>query len=95
VEVWAEEKWGRVIRFRLGNEVREGWYWEKVEKRGCRICGREELWERCMRGREWEEVGWQEVVGKVLREERKGEEWMKEIQKLRKEVESEERKKEE
>ena len=36
---WAEERWRRIIRFRLGNEMREGRYWEEEEKRKCRICG--------------------------------------------------------
>lgn len=34
---WAETKWKRMIRWRLGNEMREGQYWEGEERR-CRIC---------------------------------------------------------
>ena len=36
---WGESRWQRVARFRLGNEMRGGRYWEKEEKRECRICG--------------------------------------------------------
>jgi len=39
---WAEERWKRLIKHRLGNEVREGLYWEDDEKKICRICEREE-----------------------------------------------------
>lgn len=34
----GESRWRRIIRFRLGNEIREGKYWEEEEKRRCRIC---------------------------------------------------------
>lgn len=30
---WDESKWRRIIRFRLGNEIREGVYWEKEENK--------------------------------------------------------------
>ncbi|KYN20536.1 hypothetical protein ALC57_07111 [Trachymyrmex cornetzi] len=36
---WGEERWRRVARFRLGNEVKEGRYWEEEEERKCRLCG--------------------------------------------------------
>ena len=36
---WTESRWNRVARFRLGNEMREGRYWEGEEKRKCRVCG--------------------------------------------------------
>lgn len=29
---WDESKWRRVIRFKLGNEIREGVYWEEENK---------------------------------------------------------------
>jgi len=45
----------RVARFRLGNEMREGKYWEDEEKRRCRIC-------------EWEEETWEHVVEVCMRE---------------------------
>lgn len=49
---WAEKRWRRIIRFRLGNEMKERVYWEVEEKRRCRICGNEEetwehVWEMC------------------------------------------------
>lgn len=37
---WGESRWKRVSRFRLGNEMREGYYRKKEERR-CRMCGRE------------------------------------------------------
>jgi len=36
---WGESRWQRVARFRLGNEVKEGKYWEEEEKGKCRLCG--------------------------------------------------------
>ena len=39
---WGESRWQRVARFRLGNEMREGRYWEAEKKRVCRVCGWEE-----------------------------------------------------
>jgi len=33
---WGESRWQRVARFRLGNEMREGKYWEEEEKRTYR-----------------------------------------------------------
>jgi len=48
-----EERMIRVARFRLGNELREGKYWEE-EKRRCRICG-------------WEEKMWEHVVDVYMR----------------------------
>lgn len=43
---WGKSRWQRVARFSLGNEVKEGRYWEKEENRKCRVCGyEEETWE--------------------------------------------------
>jgi len=43
---WGECKWKRIIRFRLGNEMKESLYWEEENKRVCRLCGgEEESWE--------------------------------------------------
>jgi hypothetical protein len=82
-----ESRWRRVARFRLGNEMREGEYWEKEEERSCRLCGSEEetwehVWERC---REWKEGGgsWQEAVKWVLGGKGEGEWWMREIERER------------
>lgn len=71
---WAEVRWRRMIRWRLGNEMREGKYWEEEERRSCRICeggieSWEHVWEGCGGGREQEGESWQEVVEWVLGEE--------------------------
>jgi len=39
---WGEGRWRRIARWRLGNEIREGRYWEEKEKRICRLCEGEE-----------------------------------------------------
>lgn len=61
---WEESRWKRMVRFRLGNEMREGRYWRNEEERKCTLCGGEgesweHLWEECRR---WTEGG--EVVGR-------------------------------
>lgn len=53
----GESWWKKVARFRLGNEVREGRYWEEEKEKMCRLCGGEvetweHIWERCRRWRE-------------------------------------------
>lgn len=30
---WEENRWRRVAKFRLGNEIREGRHWEEEEKK--------------------------------------------------------------
>lgn len=43
---WGKGRWQRVARFKLGNEMRKGIYWEEEEKRACRLCeGKGETWE--------------------------------------------------
>lgn len=37
----GENRWRRVMRFRLGSEVREGRYWVVEERKVCRLCGGE------------------------------------------------------
>jgi len=82
---WGESRWRRVVRFRLGNEMKEGRYWEEEDKRMCRLCGGEiesweHVWEEC---RMWKERGnksWQEVYGRILGEDGEGEGWMKEVE---------------
>lgn len=64
---WRESRWQRIARYRLGNGMRGGKYWEKEEKKKCRICGIEDdtseyVWE-CT---EWREEIWQETIGEVL-----------------------------
>ncbi|EZA51982.1 hypothetical protein X777_09441 [Ooceraea biroi] len=72
---WGEKRWQRVARFRLGNGMRGGRYWEEEKRRECRICGEgeetwEHVWEECT---DWGERGtWQERVSEILGEERGG-----------------------
>ena len=82
---WGESRWQRVAKFRLGNGMRGGKYWEDEKKRKCRVCGWEEetwehVWEECMG---WEEGGWQERVGEVLNDEGGGEKWMRSVEERR------------
>ncbi|XP_024875959.1 trichohyalin-like, partial [Temnothorax curvispinosus] len=81
---WGESRWGRVARFRLGNEIGESRYWEAEKKKKCRLCGNkketwEHVWKECRR---WNsgKGSWQEAVGWVLDEEGGGEEWMLELE---------------
>jgi len=39
---WAENRWRRVAKYRLGEGVRERNYWASEEDRKCRMCGMEE-----------------------------------------------------
>nr|XP_034194028.1 uncharacterized protein LOC117610568 [Osmia lignaria] len=78
-----QKRWRRIARFRLGNEVNKAKYWEKEEKRRCRVCGWERetwehVWKGCRRNEEMSE-GWQEKVEELLGEEQEGETWMKKI----------------
>lgn len=67
-----------MVRFRLGNELKEGRYWRKEEERKCRLCGGEReswehLWEKC---RTWTERGggsWHEKFVEILGEDGRGE----------------------
>lgn len=86
---WGESRWKRVVRFRLGNKMRKGRYWEKEEEKECRLCGGERkswkhLWEEC---RTWTKGGggsWQERVAEILGEKGGGESWMREVEEERK-----------
>nr|XP_034195024.1 golgin subfamily A member 6-like protein 6 [Osmia lignaria] len=85
---WKEERWRRVAKFRLGNEVKEAKYWEKEEERKCRLCGWEEetwehIWERCAVGGEERKEEWQERVREMLGGSGEGEDWMKQLEKYR------------
>lgn len=80
-----EEKRRRIARFRLGNEMRAGRYWEQAEERKCRICGwEEETWEhvleRCEEGRG---VNIGERIREILDDGGGGEEWMEELERKR------------
>lgn len=49
---WRKSRWQRIARFRLGNEIKRGRYWESEKKKKCRVCGRgeetwEHIWEEC------------------------------------------------
>lgn len=83
---WGDSRWQRVARFRLGNGMRGGRYWDEEEKRRCRVCGWgeeswEHVWEVCTgRGGERD---WQEMVDEVFWEEGEGEEWLRRIEEWR------------
>lgn len=71
---WGESRWQRIAKFRLGDGIKEGKYWEEEEGRKCRICGWtmetwKHLWEECV----VKEMGstWKEKVGEILGEGRR------------------------
>ena len=75
----------------MGNEVREGRYWEGEERRRCRLCGSdsetwEHIWEEC---RDWGrgDKNWQQVVSWVLGDDGEGEWWMRDVERERGEIE--------
>lgn len=84
---WGESRWKRVIRFRLGNEMKASAYWEEEERKMCRVCeGEVETWEHTWENcREWKngEGNWQEVVERILEGEGEGEGWMREVERER------------
>lgn len=67
-----ERRMIRVARFKLGSEMRGGRYWEKEEKRKCRLCGwAEETWEHvemCIRK---EGEGGRERIVEILEDGRR------------------------
>ncbi|CAD6229121.1 GSCOCG00012087001-RA-CDS [Cotesia congregata] len=83
---WSEDRWKKVAKFRLGDGLKGGWYWENRKNRRCEICGcEEESWEHV-----WEgctgfgvERGWQEMREEVLGDDGQGKGWLVEIEKLR------------
>lgn len=40
-KAWGENRWRGIARRRLGNEIREGTYWEEEMRRKCRKCEEE------------------------------------------------------
>ncbi|KYN15951.1 hypothetical protein ALC57_11811, partial [Trachymyrmex cornetzi] len=89
---WGERRWRRVVRFRLGNEMREGRYWEGEEGKKCRLCGSgveswEHVWKECRSWRIGLEGEWQEVVHRILEDEGEGEGWMREVEEERRKME--------
>lgn len=86
---WNASRMRGIVRYRLGNEVKEGRYWMTEEERKCRLCHTEEetwkyVWEVCGRSGE-EERGWQENIEKILGEEGQGEDWLKKMDEKRSE----------
>lgn len=72
---------GDRFRFRLGNKIKEGRYWEEKQKRQYRLCEAEmetqkHVWEKCREWRE-EQGSWQEALGWVLEEKGEGELWLR------------------
>ncbi|XP_011881792.1 PREDICTED: golgin subfamily A member 6-like protein 1 [Vollenhovia emeryi] len=82
-----EKRIRAIARFRLGNEMREGRYWESEEERKCRMCGGEvESWEHVLERCENEGSRWERgKVLELLHEKGGGYEWMKELMEKRKE----------
>lgn len=39
---WKKERWQRIIKFRVGDRMRENRYWEEKRKRKCRVWMMEE-----------------------------------------------------
>jgi len=82
---WEESRWWKVVRFRLGNEMREVRYWSEGKDRLCMLCGNgletwKHIWEKCS----WRVGGgggggeyWQEACRRVLGDEEKGERWIR------------------
>ncbi|XP_024883228.1 uncharacterized protein LOC112461981 [Temnothorax curvispinosus] len=87
-----EQSMIRIARFRLGNEMRSGRYWDTIEKTSCRICGAEaESWEHvlewCARDKEREEKeGISERIKRILDSKGEGEKWMAELERKRRQA---------
>ncbi|KYN38934.1 hypothetical protein ALC56_06694 [Trachymyrmex septentrionalis] len=56
---WEKSNWRRIIRYKLGNEMRGSLYWQEENKRICKLCGgEEETWEHIWeRRRDWKRYG--------------------------------------
>jgi len=77
-----------MARFRLGNEVKEGRYWEEEKEKLCRLCGYEvetweHVWEECKSWKEGTGESWQEACSWVLGGDGGGETWMRELEEER------------
>lgn len=83
---WRESRWRRVIRFRLGNEMKASAYWEEEERKMCSLRGGDRNLGTCLgelqgveeRGRELEEV-----MESILGGEGEGEGWMRKVERER------------
>ncbi|XP_025996696.1 protein PXR1-like [Solenopsis invicta] len=80
---WAENKWKRVAKYRLGEGMRKRNYWTSEENRKCRMCGMEEeswehVWEEC--GSWKAERSWEEIVERVLVHNGEEEEWLRKLE---------------
>ena len=75
-EIGKEARMTRIARFRMGNELREGRYWEEKEGRRCRECGEEvESWEHVLeRCKKRDRSGERRKTIEILREDGGGEE---------------------
>lgn len=77
VRMKKEYKWQRMIRFRMGEGIKESMYWKKEEERLCRVCEYEvESWEYvlegCVNSGMDEERGVCERVQEILNESGRG-----------------------
>lgn len=65
--------------------MRDGKFWEEEKKRTCKLRGRErESWEGCREWRKKGERSWQQECRRILREDGKGEKWLRKIEEKRK-----------
>ncbi|KYN08221.1 hypothetical protein ALC62_00796 [Cyphomyrmex costatus] len=69
----------RIARFRMGNEMRRGRYWEDEERRVCRVCGaEEETWDHVLkRCAKWKEDEKEMSLEDILDEGGGGDEWIR------------------
>jgi len=76
--------WQRIAKFRLGNKVMEGKYWEEENRRMCRLCGRlGSMFERNARAGMREEVVGKKRVRGSWEGEEVGERRMREVEEER------------
>ncbi|KYN08022.1 hypothetical protein ALC62_00996 [Cyphomyrmex costatus] len=69
----------RIARFRMGNEMRRGRYWEDEERRVCRVCGaEEETWDHVLkRCAKWKEDEKEMSMEDILDEGGGGDVWIR------------------
>lgn len=85
--IMKSERWCRICRFRMGEEMRECKYWMEEYKRKCRVCQyKREDWERVLErcnGRMDEERSVGERVIWILDKSGQGKRWMNGLECLR------------